>query len=395
MTTDNFWEFLNNLPATDETTETIEGKTMLQFNRKQLLAAVKHVNKVTGRRVVQPVLASIKISASAVVGTDLDTWISVNVKALSESDREVVTPSKKLFEVLSNIATDVVTFEFNTNTDVTINGLKLESFPAEDFPRFQPVEVTTGETGGKVAFELTADELTRVLDQTAVFAASYDYSSILGGINFQGSEACATDGSRLSFTKLPVDTAVPFLLPAEVAIKKLQPLLKKAGKVIVTADNRLVEFTAESFKLQTRQISGQFPRYHELFPVSCNRRIVSKDRKALIASLKLLKAGIDERTNLLLVYSDGKAGNGSDVVDLPVEFEGEISNFAVNFNYLLQAIEALSTDTVSIEFHGSLKPLVLVEGEFKHLLMPVQHKKFEEEEKARKLQEAEAQRKAS
>ncbi len=347
----------------------------MNFNRKELLAAVKACSKLTPKKVLQPVLACVKLTSGNVVSTDLDTSLSINL--LGTGDGTIVTPAKKLAEILGSLTTMDVVFDL---TDNTLNGFKLETFDPDDYPLIPSIE---GDPS-----TIHAEDMLDTLSKTMSFAANYDYTSILGGIHFKklvsddsdcisgDANVCSTDGSRLSWVKTTIRGAELDAIVPHLALKLMEGQFKAAAKrksvIEIRTKHDKIQFTTSEFQIIMRQISGQFPRYLELFP-EANGRSLHFNRTKALEALKPLKPFLDERTNVVDVELDGfvVGGNKSSI---SLGIKGEVEPFRVNYHYMTQALESLTDEVVKIELHGALKPLVFVENDYKHLLMPVQKK---------------------
>jgi DNA polymerase III subunit beta len=362
----------------------------MHFNRKQLIAAVTMASKIVSSRVVQPVLACVSLNTERLVATDLDTWYVQELTGVATGTYStVIIPAKQLLQVLKSRKDDLVLIADACGI-VTVDGMQVESHDPRDYPT-EPVSITTGSDR-----KLEADLFNDAIAQTADFAAGYDHSSILGGVHFNGSELCATDGCRLSQVLLESDLDIKATVPALVLSRLVQPLLKadiKANNTILfsaVVDNRLT-IEGGNWKVITRLISGEYPRYAERFPVE-SMQSVSFDKQAMITALNQLKPFLDKRTNLVAIDAEN---NKLTVADHTATCEIELSHalsaqldvtlvkWACNFDYLLQAIESIDSGIVQIQFQGHVKPLVFKRGGYKHLLMPVMHKPFVQAQESR------------
>ena len=93
----------------------------------------------------------------------------------------------------------------------------------------------------------------------------------------------------------------------------------------------------------------------------------------------------DDRTHLIKLHFEGETlqitANTPDVgkaqEEVPVRFEGQVLDIAVNVRYILDVLQRLGSDEVQIEMNGQLKPLIIKavgDENYKYLLMPVQAK---------------------
>jgi len=391
-----------------------------------LVKALKDVTSALATRVVQPILSNVLIknvdeSSIKFHGTDLDLTIETKAPAVVYTPGAITLPGKKLLEIVSKLPNDLVSFQVNKETYETTVTCKRSKFsisglPADDFPK-------TIEQRPKEAVLMPCDILKKSILQTAFAAASFDTSSILGGVymviengNF---ECTATDGSRLAhrFEKLNLAAPVAARLDNEAAeeaaaegetktatatlekpasIKAIIPA-KSCSEIIKVLDsgdngnevrlgviNGQITFETDTHYLSTRLISGEYPRYQELFPKDFSH-LASFKRDELMQAIDRVAVMSDERTHLVKLHFETEnvqiSANTPDVgkaqEEVSIGFEGETIDIAVNVRYLTDVLQRLMVEEIKLEMTGPLKPLIIKgvgdEG-YKYLLMPVQAK---------------------
>ena len=387
-----------------------------------LVKALKDVTAALATRVVQPILSNVLIQSidEATIkfhGTDLDLTIETKTSAVVYTPGSITLPGKKLLEIVSKLPNDLVSFQVNKETFETSVTCKRSKFsitglPADDFPK-------TNEQRAKEGVLMPADVLKRSITQTAFAAAGFDASSILGGVylviddgNF---ECTATDGSRLAhrFEKLNVAVAAAAkvegdntaegeaksataLLDKPTGLKAIIPA-KACGEIVKVIDNQdgnkevrmgvingQITFETESHFLSTRLISGDYPRYQELFPKEFNYLATFK-RDELMQAIDRVAIMSDDRTHLVKLHFEAEnvqiSANTPDVgkaqEEVSITYEGDSLDVAVNVRYLTDVLQRLNVDEIKLEMTGALKPLIikgLGDESYKYLLMPVQAK---------------------
>ncbi len=393
------------------------------IQKEALVKALRDVSNAIATRVVQPILSNVLVESVDSVtmrftGTDLDLTIRALCPAVVYNTGSITLPGKKLLEVVSKLPNDLVTFQVNMETmETTVTCVKskftLTGLTADDYPRL--AENKTGD-----AFKMPADVLRRAIVQTSFAAATYDLSSILGGVYLfvhDGVfEATATDGSRLAHRReeLTISTAVvrktedgleaegeseaaktgtatmerPVGLKAIVPARACTELLKvmdakdPAARLRLAVVDGQITFETDHHYLCTRLIGGEYPRYHELFPGDYTHLARFK-RDEMLSAVERVAVMSDERTNLVKFHFEGDilqiSSNTPDVgraqEEVSVEFEGTSLDIAVNVRYVVDVLHKLSSTEVRLEMTGALKPLIFKgesEENYKYLLMPVQ-----------------------
>jgi DNA polymerase-3 subunit beta len=368
-----------------------------------------------------------------VVGTDLDLTIQVSVGVSVSTPGVVVAPGRLVTDIVRALDPGAVTVESDDDDDELRissgrSNFAVRTHPAGDFPRLPPI---SGE-----AVKLPATGLTEALRQVVRAASSEDSRPILTGVLMAaeqgGLRLVATDSYRLAVRDLPgigvLREDQQVLVPSR-ALAELQRLLSSAarssaaapapapvapapsvaageGADTVPADSdtaaaaagdppagedgpaailRLGEhdatFELGSVKLTTRLIEGDFPNYRALIPSNYpNSLIVGRD--ALLDAVRRVKLMVRDPTTpvRIAMRSDGIEltvitqdwGQATEEVD--AKYEGAEMVVAFNPNYLIDGVEAITSDEVQLETLDALKPATLKPTEgpnYLYLLMPV------------------------
>lgn len=396
-----------------------------------LVKALKDVTSALATRVVQPILSNVLIESvnSTTLkfqATDLDLSIETKTTGVVYTNGSITLPGKKLLEIVSKLPNELVTFQVNRETlETAVNchrsKFSITGLAADDFPKLVDAKNVDGVL-------MPVDILRKSIVQTAFAAANYDASSILGGVLMvieDGTVACtATDGSRLAHRKEVLTLTVPAAkktegdkelegaeskaqtatlerpssLKAIVPARACQEVVKlletaergakgaagPASEVRIAITGGQIIFETESHFLAARLISGEYPRYQELFP-SEYKYLASLKREELISAIDRVAVMSDDRTHLIKLHFEADTlqitANTPDVgkaqEEVSIAFEGQVLDIAVNVRYIVDVLQRLGVDEARIEMTGPLKPLIVKgvgDEAYKYLLMPVQAK---------------------
>lgn len=384
-----------------------------------LVKALKDVTSAIATRVVQPILSNVLIESQDTTalrfqGTDLDLAIETRTPAVVYESGSITLPGKKLLEIVSKLPNELVVFKINKeNYETTVSCQRskftITGLPAEDFPKLTDSRSVEG-------FLMPADVLKKSISQTCFAAATYDSNTILGGVYLlieNGSFECtATDGSRLAHRRETLSVSVPQARKVEVegdkqtesksnvatmdrpvALKAIIParacqevikLLDVKDEVRIVITNGQVVFETETHYLSSRLISGEYPRYNELFPKEFSY-LASFKREEFLSGVDRVAVMSDDRTHLVKMHFERDtmqlSANTPDVggaqEEVPMHFEGNVLDVAVNVRYVVEVLQRLGADEIQLEMSGPLKPLVVKpigDEAYKYLLMPVQAK---------------------
>ena len=370
-------------------------------------------------------LSGVRLEATGgelrVVGTDLDLTIQVTTMVAVAAPGVVVAPGRLVTDIVRALDPGAVTVESDDDDDELRissgrSNFAIRTHPAGDFPRLPPI---SGD-----AVQLPATGLTEALRQVVRAASSEDSRPILTGVLMAaeqgGLRLVATDSYRLAVRDLPGIGVLrgdqQVLVPSR-ALAELQRLLSSAAKAAPSvaassggggpaasagdegeaavaapaADEgpaailRLGEhdatFELGSVKLTTRLIEGDFPNYRQLIPRDYpNTLTVGRD--ALLDAVRRVKLMVRDSTTpvRIAMRSDGIEltvitqdwGQATEEVD--AKYEGAEMVVAFNPAYLIDGVEAITSDEVQLETLDALKPATLrpTEGsDYLYLLMPV------------------------
>jgi DNA polymerase-3 subunit beta len=392
-----------------------------------LVKALKDVTSALATRVVQPILSNVLIESVnsttlKIQATDLDLSIETKTTGVVYTNGSITLPGKKLLEIVSKLPNELVSFQVNNETlETSVNchrsKFSITGLASDDFPKLVDAKNADG-------VFMPADILRKSIMQTAFAAANYDASSILGGVYMvieDGTVACtATDGSRLAHRKEVLTLAVPAAkktdgdmetesksqtatlerpsnLKAIVPARACQEVVKlldnaergakgsgSTSEVRIAITGGQIVFETENHFLSARLISGEYPRYQELFP-SDYKYLANLKRDELISAIERVSVMSDDRTHLIKLHFEGDTlqitANTPDVgraqEEVSISFEGQVLDIAVNVRYIIDVLQRLGVDEAKIEMTGALKPLIVKgvgDEAYKYLLMPVQAK---------------------
>lgn len=361
----------------------------MQFtiNQEALVKALKDVSGAINAKAIQPVLSNVLIetldsSTVRVTGTDLDITISTTISGLMVMSQGAVTlPHRLLLESVSKLPPEtvqVISKEDGT-AEVTCRKSRFNysTMPASDYPVIKRTEPNGS--------AISAETLRLAINQTAFAAASYDQSSILGGVYLTADggklDAVATDGSRLSHRLERADGTFKAIVPVR-AVVELARVFGAKDAVSIAADNGSITAKSDTHFLSARLIGGEYPRYPELFPTE-HTHSAMVDREELLAALTRVAVMSDDRTNLVrldftadkvaLKANTPDVGSGSE--EVYCVFDGAPISIACNFRYALDVLKVLGDKEVRFEMTGSIKPVIIKgtsDDGYRYLLMPVQ-----------------------
>ncbi len=359
-------------------------------DKEALQSAVQIVQRAVSFKNPLPILSGIKFEAleNRVVmsATDLEMAISCSFPAEVNEKGSTVLPARVITELIRRLPDVTILFKLDPqNGSVTVkyghSEANINSFPVEEFPEL-PVP------GGDLQLSISADILKEAISQVT-FAIARDenrplYTGVLFEIGNGEANIVATDTHRLAWRKILLDNAgentINLIIPGKT-LNELTRVISPSEKPLeITVSENQVIFNNENVCLISRLIGGNFPNYRQVIPDGYVSRTRLKarglaeavERAALLAGEGAPVIRINIKDNILVVFVNTEAGRMRE--EIPVFQEGEDLQFAFNARYLSDALKAIGTEEVVLEFTGPLSPVIIKpvgEMEYLSLLLPV------------------------
>jgi len=371
----------------------------MEFNIKKeaLYNNLRAVERVTAVRGVQPVLSNVLIETIddniiRLAATDLDLSIEVKVQAEIKTQGSITLPAKKLIEIISKLPDKNINFKLESESTLTIITCGNSKFDLIGISSSEFNDVFNKEMVNTKEFvNIELAPLLKAIKQTIFSSASYDSNNILSGVycKIYGKELemAATDGNRLSRIVEKItnkeDKDYSIVIPSKT--------LNELTRLVVGIEDENVSIAVQSgqilFKLKdrillSRLLEGQYPKYQQLIPKTCEKNAIV-DREALIGALDRTSTMVNERTSIIkFTFSGNKLllkadtpdyGDSMDLID--VDYTSEELIIAFNYKYLLDALRIMDSEKTVIELGGSLSATILKpdnEDNYLYLVMPVQ-----------------------
>lgn len=323
--------------------------------------------------------------------TDLDTSISTSCECEILEPGRVTLQAKSLFDIVKNLEEQSLTLETEENhwaqlTAGDVNCRIVGTHP-DDFPEIL-------DTDDAEMYPIGSSVLLDMIDKTLFSVSTDDARANLTGAFFKVTDddsllMVSTDGHRLS--KIEVDPeefdpsgSTPDALREGIIIPRkglseLQRIVDPdSGELSFGFVDNNVVFEHGPMTMSVRLIEGTFPDFTQVLPnESKEKAYLEKD--SFLQSLKFVSLFASSKTNnarltlsedgLELYASDPDKGEGEKVV--PVEYGGDSVKAGYNYRYLLDALNAIDGDEVSVEIIDTLSPTLVRDTERDELLFVI------------------------
>lgn len=362
--------------------------------QKDFLPVLQSVSRSTGSKSL-PVLSNVLLESVdgnlQVSATNLEIGVIKTVKAKIVDEGAITVPAKALLEIVGSLIDESIEVETSGEqiklTTERFNSV-LNGIPASEFP----VIPLSKEAGVFIESHI----LSKYLPQITFAAANDEGRPVLTGVltEFNGKNLflVATDGFRLAHKTLTLDAEVGATFKALIPRKTFEEVARIIAEEIDLAPEEKVEISSSEnqnqviFKLgkvqvSSRLIDGQYPAWEKIIPVTFKARAILNKSEFLKAvklssifakdASSIVKLKIEK--NAVILSSEAKE-LGNQETKIVSEIEGEELVIAFNGKFLSDALNAISSTQVSVEFSGSLSPALITpigEEGLEYVVMPI------------------------
>lgn len=359
-------------------------------SKEEILAKLSNIQNIVEKRNTMPVLSHFLLDAVKqgphIVATDLDTALKEPFKIKVEKEGKICIPARKMFEIVREVEGEL-TIESVDDQWLKIkagaSNFRLACLSSKEFPAWPGMEDMEEIT-------VPAKTLLEMIEKTLFAAGENDTRYTLNGLLyhvFPGGKLTmvGTDGHRLALISRNIEGSVSeekrLIIPRKAAAE-LRKLLDKAEEHIrITLGRNHVLFSVGDIQFLTRLIEGTYPNYEQVIPSGNEKKItVMRDvflktarRVAIMSREKSNAVKVDLTENLITISSSNPdIGEAQD--ELAVEYKGENLSLGFNARYLIDVIEAMSSEKMIMELQAPLTPVLITEEKdenYRCVVMPM------------------------
>ncbi len=360
--------------------------TATQENLTHALAQVSPIAAKGGTLpILQNILLEAKEGALQLKATNLEIGISAHVRGKVEQEGTFTVQGKLFQEYVSLLSKDSVSLMLEGdhlairagNQQTKIHGLSADEFPV--------IPSMDGGTSFSIDGKDFREALSQVLFAVSLSDSRPEISGVLLSVVKNSLTLVGTDSYRLAERKIELQSEVAEPLTTIVPMRTMQELARIVGhaegalKITVT-DNQVL-FAIEDVELISRVITGTFPDYREIIPVSSNTT-VTIDTEPLVRAIKsaslFCKQGLNhvsfQFSSDKILVSASASQVGENVIEVPAKIEGNDVDIIFDYRYVLDGLHALGTSEVMIKLTNGSSPGLFVPqkgDDYVYLVMPI------------------------
>ncbi|PZR11083.1 MAG: DNA polymerase III subunit beta [Archangium gephyra] len=343
----------------------------------ELKKALHRAQGIVERKATMPILSNVLVTATktgvTVTAFDLDIGIVSEHPAEVSKPGAVTVSAKTLFDIINLIPDANVTIKKLANNYAELTSgaahYKIVGMAPEEFPKLPKEDASN-------LVKLTGAAILEMIKKTSYAISNDETRYILNGVFFEPRgegkvRMVATDGHRLALVER--ELAGDFKLKSGVIIPRkglfeLKRLLDEAPDAEVQlgfAENSAL-FKKPGLTMVMRLIDGQFPEYQRVIPKEGEKQVMVKrsqyydalKRIALLSADKSSAVKLSLSENLLRITANNpELGEAKD--DIEVAYRGPSLTIGFNARYILDVLQALETDEVTLELGDEHSPGVI------------------------------------
>lgn len=361
----------------------------ISIKREALLKPLQVMSGVVEKRQTMPILANVLITVKDnqlfLTGTDLEIELIGNVMLDQESDPGSITVSaRKLFDICRALPE-------NSLLQLTLEGdhvlvrsgrsrFMLATLPAQDFPSIEEGSFTA-------EFAISQVKLKKLLGKVYFAMGQQDVRHHLNGALLdihQGTMKCvATDGHRLALDAIhDVDSGIAptkIILPRKSVLELMRLLdvnTDESITLLIGANHFRIKTT--DFVFTSKLVSAQYPDYDRLIPRNTkNTAMMDREtlrqalaRAAILSNEKFRVIRLQLETDSMQIMANNPEQEEAEE-KIQIEYQGDSIEIAFNVAYLLDAVSAITTESIHWSFSDPSGGVLLESAEKDHSLYVV------------------------
>jgi len=369
----------------------------INLKREAFSSTLQNINSVVDKSTSsnKPILSNFVIRTVEGEGskvefssTDYELSLVERVEAEITEPGSICVNAKKVFDIVKELQGEDVKIRSTEQLWIHItcgsSEMRLPSVEVGLYPQTVLEDLPQSVT-------ISVDDLKQCIDMTLFAAITNESRRNLMGVclsttSDQQTRWLSTDGHRLAQILKSVDD-LNFSEDKEVIVprKALTEVRRTADlfgqTVVISFDERVMQFTGGRIRFKTRLIEGKFPNCDPIIPKDNTMEIIV-NRESFINSLRIVSSISSEKLRpVKLLISQGvlkleseKADYGEVVDEIEIGYEGDPFQIGFNSRYLLDVLIVIESEDIKLECKNSMSPTIIkstVDESFLSVIMPL------------------------
>ncbi len=369
----------------------------ITLKREALSSTLQNINSVVDKSTSsnKPILSNFVIrtmdgenSKVEFSSTDYELSLVEQVEAEIIETGSICVNAKKVFDIVKELQDEEVKIRSTEQLWIHItcgsSEMRLPSVEVGLYPQTVLEDLPQSVT-------ISVEDLKQCIDMTLFAAITNESRRNLMGVCLSSTSDkqtrwLSTDGHRLAQILKSVDD-MNFSEDQEVIVpRKALTEVRRAADlfgqtVVISFDERVMQFTGGRISFKTRLIEGKFPNCDPIIPRDNTMEIIV-NRESFINSLRIVSSISSEKLRpVKLLISQGvlkleseKADYGEVVDEIEIGYEGDPFQIGFNSRYLLDVLVVIESEDIKLECKNSMSPTIIkstVDESFLSVIMPL------------------------
>jgi len=370
------------------------------IKRDDFIEGLNSLQNITNKKsTTMAILANVLIETTegglVLTGTDLEVGLRLQVPAQVLGEGSLTLPSKKLFEILRESGTNIITIEETANNWVIISaGLStynLTGMASDEFPQFP-------QFADNSFFTFKSHIFLELIDKVIYSIANeqeniYSLNSVLfekeNRNNVSYLKMISSDGHRLSIMEKEVNDNIddlhlnPVTLIPKKGIQEWKKFCEGRDKVDISFEKKQLVLRDDKAVMIIRLKSGEFPNYSAIVESIKQENSIEIQRIPFLESLKRINIFTEDNyhtikininDNLMILSSqNSELGNAKD--EQVVSYSGEPLVMGFNCRFFIETLQVMECEKLEAFINSNNSPCLLKSNDdqgFLSIIMPMQ-----------------------
>jgi len=367
--------------------------------KNDLLEGLNSLQNITNKKGTLAILANVLIESSEeglyITGTDLEVGMKTFVKAEVIRQGKLTLPSKKIFEIVRESGSKVISFEETENSWIIITaGLStynLAGIASDEFPEFPEYEEDNFLSfPGSIFLELIDKIIYSIASEQENI---YSLTSVLfekeKRDGFSYLKMISSDGHRLSIMEKEVQTDIenlnlnPVTLIPKKGIQEFKKFCENRELVEISFEKRQLVLRDGKTVMIIRLKQGEFPQYKAIVDAVQLTNCIDIKRTPFLESLKrinlftedifhTIQFKIDDN-KMILSSNNVELGNAKD--EQTIVYSGDPLILGFNCRYFIETLQVMECESVQTYINSNNSPCLMKSSQdigFISIIMPMQ-----------------------
>ena len=363
------------------------------------LEGLNSLQNLTNKKGTLAIISNVLIESAygglTLTGTDLEVGLRLFVPAEVQGEGSLTLPSKKIFEIVRESGSEIISIEETDNSWVVIKaGLStynLAGLASDEFPEFPEYEEDSF-----VSFEshIFLELIEKVIYSIASEQENiYSLTSVLFEKEKRGDifylKMISSDGHRLSIMEKDVAADLDEMQLNDVTliprkgIQEWKKFCEGRDSLEVSFETKQVVLRDEDAVMVIRLKHGEFPRYSAIIEAVELRNCLEIRRIPFLESLKRINLFTEdifhtiqlniENSEMILSSQNADLGNAEDKQG--ISYSGEPLKLGFNCRYFIETLQVMECETIKAYINSNNSPCLMKSEDdigFTSIIMPMQ-----------------------